>query len=115
MTVLCVPQIRKAYRKLALQCHPDKVGASEKNTRRFHQIGFAYAVLSDEKRRKKYDQTGRTDESIFDDADADWNAYFKELWSGEVNGQTLDDFVEKYKGEQLPFPSIHLLVICQGV
>lgn len=80
-----------------MQYHPDKVAAGEDNTKRFHQIGYAYTVLSDEKRRAKYDKTGRTDESMFD-GDADWNAYFKELWSGEVNGQTLDDFVKKYKG-----------------
>lgn len=90
-------QIKKAYRKLALQYHPDKVGASEENTQKFHQIGFAYTVLNDEKRRKKYDNTGRTDESMFD-GEADWNAYFKELWSGEVNGQTLDEFRMEYKG-----------------
>ena len=33
--------------------------------------------------------------------EADWNAYFKELWKGEVNEKTLDDFVKSYKGEQM--------------
>lgn len=87
-------QIRKAYRKLALQHHPDKAGG---DSQRFQQIGFAYAVLSDEKRRKRFDDTGRTDESFFE-GEADWNAYFKELWQGEVNKQTLNDFVKSYKG-----------------
>ena len=32
--------------------------------------------------------------------EADWNAYFKELWKGEVNEKTLDDFVKSYKGKQ---------------
>lgn len=101
-------EIKKSYRKLALQYHPDKVNnsasASEEDkeaaNRRFHQISFAYTVLSDEKRRKRFDETGRTDESFFE-GEADWNAYFKELWQGEVNGQTLDDFVKSYKGASL--------------
>jgi DnaJ family protein C protein 9 len=95
-------EIKKSYRKLALQYHPDKVSStsgqsSEDNTKRFHQISFAYTVLSDEKRKKRFDETGRTDESFFE-GEADWNAYFKELWQGEVNGKTLDDFVKSYKG-----------------
>ena len=61
-----VRQIRKAYRKLALKCHPDK-GGDEKQ---FQQVGYAYAVLSDEKRRKRFDDTGRTDESFFEGASA---------------------------------------------
>lgn len=91
-------QIKKAYRRLALQYHPDKVGTSEATTQKFHQIGFAYAVLNDDMRKKRYDETGRTDESFFE-GEADWNAYFRELWKGEVNQKTLDEFVEKYKGE----------------
>ena len=98
-------EIKKSYRKLALQYHPDKVSNSanvteedkEAANKRFHQISFAYTILSDEKRRKRFDETGRTDESFFE-GEADWNAYFKELWQGEVNGQTLDDFVKSYKG-----------------
>ena len=48
-------QIKQAYRKLALKYHPDKnkdPGAEEK----FKQIGEAYDVLSDQKKRRIYDQ-----------------------------------------------------------
>ena len=50
-------QLKKAYRKMALKFHPDKnqsPGAEEK----FKQIGEAYDVLSDPKKRKIYDQYG---------------------------------------------------------
>mmetsp|Transcript_98902 Transcript_98902/g.176210 ORF Transcript_98902/g.176210 Transcript_98902/m.176210 type:complete len:339 (-) Transcript_98902:353-1369(-) len=52
-------QLKKAYRKLALKWHPDKnkdnaAAASEK----FKEVGEAFAVLSDPKKRAVYDQHG---------------------------------------------------------
>lgn len=95
--------IKKAYRKLALRYHPDKArlhqGDPEAVALRFQQIGFAYSVLSDEKRRKKYDATGSTSDSIWEsDEPVDWNEYFKTLWTGEVNGKTLEEFKASYQG-----------------
>jgi molecular chaperone DnaJ len=49
-------EIRKAYRKLAKQFHPDANQGDEAATARFKEIGEAYAVLSDESKRKQYDQ-----------------------------------------------------------
>ncbi|MGI0042859.1 MAG: DnaJ domain-containing protein, partial [Nitrososphaeraceae archaeon] len=49
--------IKSAYRKLALQYHPDRnksPGAEE----RFKEISEAYAVLSDDDKRKRYDTYG---------------------------------------------------------
>lgn len=34
------------------------------------------------------------------DADFDWNEYFKELWTGQVSRQTLDDFKKKYQNSE---------------
>jgi DnaJ-class molecular chaperone len=50
-------QIKKAYRKLALKYHPDRVGEKEKSQaeQRFKQISEAYYVLSDQNRRAEYD------------------------------------------------------------
>jgi DnaJ family protein C protein 9 len=50
-------ELRTAYRKAALRCHPDKhAGKAEAELTRmsaeFQRIGFAWAVLSDEGRRK---------------------------------------------------------------
>merc|ERR1719218_393640 len=47
-------EIKKAYRKAAMQHHPDKGGDPEK----FKEITRAYEILSDEDKRKRYDQGG---------------------------------------------------------
>ncbi len=48
-------QIRKAFRELALQYHPDKNKNSEDSKEKFMEIVQAYEVLSDVKARERYD------------------------------------------------------------
>ena len=47
--------VKRAYRKLAHQYHPDKKGGDEK---KFKEINEAYQVLGNEERRRQYDQYG---------------------------------------------------------
>ena len=49
-------EIKRAYRKLALQYHPDKAGPS--GEAKFKQINEAHAVLSDPQKKKLYDRFG---------------------------------------------------------
>lgn len=53
-------EIRKAYRKLARKHHPDVNPNDAKAADRFKDISFAHEVLSDEKKRKLYDEFGRS-------------------------------------------------------
>jgi DnaJ-class molecular chaperone len=48
--------IKKAYRKLAKEYHPDVTGNDKKKTERFKEINEAYAVLGDAQKRKEYDR-----------------------------------------------------------
>jgi curved DNA-binding protein CbpA len=49
-------EIKSAYRKLALQYHPDKnLGNEEEAEAKFKEMGEAYKILSDPDERKKYD------------------------------------------------------------
>ena len=53
-----VKDIKKAYRKLAQQYHPDKNPGDKSAEQRFKEINEAYAVLSDADKRSKYDRFG---------------------------------------------------------
>ena len=52
-------EVKKAYRKLAKQYHPDANRNDPKAAERFKEIGEAYAVLSNPDKRKQYDQMRR--------------------------------------------------------
>jgi len=49
-------EIKKAYRKLAKEYHPDVTGNDKKKTERFKEINEAYGVLGDTQKRKEYDR-----------------------------------------------------------
>ena len=56
--------IKKAYRKLAKEHHPDKNNGVE--SPEFIEISLAYNILSDEIKRQKYDDTGEYDSNTMD-------------------------------------------------
>lgn len=51
-------EIKKAYRKKALECHPDRNQNDPKAAETFKKVSEAYEALSDENRRRIYDQYG---------------------------------------------------------
>jgi len=59
-------EIKKAFYKLAHKYHPDKAGGDEE---KFKEINEAYQVLSDENKRRQYDQFGQ----VFEGAGASPN------------------------------------------
>jgi molecular chaperone DnaJ len=75
-------EIKNSYRKLALQYHPDRnksPGAEEK----FKEISEAYAVLSDDEKRKRYDTYGHVGaEEVFRGSEANFDEVFKDIGFG---------------------------------
>ncbi len=84
-------EIKKAFRSLAQICHPDKNPGDTAAEERFKDINEAYAVLSDPKKRRQYDNIGAegfhqqfSQEDIF--RDFDLNSIFSDLGVGRGGG-----------------------------
>ncbi|KAK1759556.1 hypothetical protein QBC47DRAFT_372379 [Echria macrotheca] len=93
-------QVKSAYRKAALKHHPDKVSEDKRNEakEKFQGIAFAYAVLSDPARRKRYDETGSTSEAIVDSEGFSWSEYYREQFQDAISEDAINKFAAEYKG-----------------
>ncbi|XP_059802193.1 dnaJ homolog subfamily C member 9 [Hypanus sabinus] len=95
-------EIRRGYRKISLQVHPDRVTEVEKETatQKFQILGKAYTVLSDKEQRAVYDEQGIVDDET--DAltqDRDWEAYWRLLFK-KITFDDIKNFEDKYKGSE---------------
>ena len=86
--------IRKAYRKLAMQYHPDRNPNNKQAEDQFKEINEAYQVLSDPKKRSHYDRLGSDYSSWRRDGapgDFDWGQYARSRGGTRVNVDDMDD------------------------
>lgn len=115
-------EIKSAYRKAALKHHPgtralrddirskvlqtkllthstDKAAPHLKDEAhtKFQEVAFAYAVLSDPIRRKRYDKTGSTSESMDADGDFSWADFYSEQFRDVVTEDAVERFAKSYK------------------
>jgi curved DNA-binding protein len=78
--------IRKAYRKLAMQHHPDKNPGDKKAEDKFKEINEAYQVLSDKEKRARYDQLGSAYSNFRTEggrpSDFQWDDWFQNQGGG---------------------------------
>ncbi len=99
--------IRKAYRKLAMQFHPDKNPGNKKAEDKFKEINEAYQVLSDEKKRARYDQLGSAYSNFRTGGgrptDFQWDDWGGRGGSGDdpLNGGGFSDFFRTIFGEAM--------------
>ena len=96
-------EIKTAYKKLALRLHPDKAAPADRPAahKAFQDLAFAYAILSDERRRKRYDATGNTSESLdLEDGDFDWRDFFRAQFAELVTLEKIDGFKLEYQGSE---------------
>ncbi|MBR9981894.1 MAG: DnaJ domain-containing protein [Desulfatitalea sp.] len=100
--------IKKAYRKLAMKYHPDHAKDDKAAEDKFKKISEAYAVLSDEEKRKQYDTYGSADfkqrfsqEDIF--RNFDFGDIFREFGMGGRGFSTGDGGFRFSFGSGSPF------------
>ncbi len=94
--------IKKAYRKLAMQYHPDRNPGNKAAEEKFKEISEAYAVLSETDKRREYDQYG---DSRFQQSghreeafrNADFSSIFQEMGFG---GFDFESYFEGGQGQQ---------------
>jgi curved DNA-binding protein len=88
--------IRKAYRKLAMQHHPDKNPGDKKAEDKFKDINEAYQVLSDDQKRARYDQLGSAYSNFRTSggrpSDFQWDDWFQQSGGQRGYGNADDSF-----------------------
>jgi len=96
--------IKKAYRKLALKWHPDRnLKNKEEAENKFKDIGEAYSVLSDEKKRKIYDQLG--EEGLHGQASGGFTSENGTSGGTHFTFMNADDIFRQFFGDENPFAS----------
>ncbi len=124
--------LKKAYRRLAMQYHPDRNPGNREAEEHFKEINEAYEVLSDPEKRFRYEQFGTADGSgpfadfgfrgNFDDV---FNDLFSDFFGARRQRQKKGDdlkysleleFEEAVFGveKQLEIPKIDLCPVCKG-
>jgi len=107
--ILEVPQsasqseVKKAYRKLARQYHPD-INKSPNAEEKFKEINGAYEILSDEKKRSQYDQHGDSmfgNQNFSDYSRTHQNMDFEDLFSQMFGGGGRSGFGGGFQQEDL--------------
>src|SRR2546422_680378 len=95
-------EIKKAYRRLAKEYHPDMTKGDKKVAEeRFKELSEAYEVLADDGKRKIYDAYGREGlkQQVWGGQDFDWSRF---THAGDVRDLFGEDFLETFFGRS-PF------------
>lgn len=91
-------EIKKAYRKLARELHPDHNPNDDVAEDRFKRVSGAYEVLSDSKRKKLYDEFGEA--GLRDGFDADMARRYQQFGGGTGGGRGASfDFRDIFGGQ----------------
>lgn len=101
-------EIKKAYYRLALRYHPDRVSADASDEEKtqskadFQTLGLIYETLSDEEKRRFYDETGSVehDEFLAHSSNKNWEDYWRLLFK-KVTADDIESYSKSYRGSEL--------------
>lgn len=102
----CSPlEIKKTYKKLCLKYHPDKLRQNnnendkDKQQEMFTKIQFAFSILNDPVKRKRYDNTGSLTDYDLEDEGFDWKDYFESI-NEKITVEMVEEDRLKYQGSE---------------
>lgn len=92
-------QIKKAYHRLSLLVHPDRVEKHQKveATEKFKVLGQIHAILHDKNKRAVYDETGTFDED--GEASSNWMDYWRNLFK-PISIEDIKKYEREYIGSE---------------
>ena len=108
-------EIKKAYRRLSLKVHPDRVNNEQKDiaTKKFQAICKIHSILSDKDLRALYDETGEVGEEIVEQ-ERDWMYYWRVMFP-KITTEDIKKFEEKYKGSEEEIKDLKAAYVqCEG-
>jgi len=115
-------EIKKAYKKLALQYHPDKNPGNDAACEKFKEVAEAYSILGTSDKKKQYDVMGSFDETMDFGGGTDpfsvFNSIFKQHVESFMNMQYENDInigniFSNFSGmsqNNFPFGNVHIKV-----
>ncbi|XP_018402181.1 PREDICTED: dnaJ homolog subfamily C member 9 [Cyphomyrmex costatus] len=94
-------QVKKAYHKLSLLVHPDRVEENIKAeaTEKFKVLGRIHSILSDSEKRKIYDESGQYDEESEEVVMRNWADYWRSLFKA-ITVEDINNYEKNYKGSE---------------
>ncbi|XP_041970937.1 dnaJ homolog subfamily C member 9 [Aricia agestis] len=95
-------EVKKAYHKLSLKVHPDRVNEDEKleATEKFKVLGSVHAILSDKEKRALYDETKTVDDDDYNVVqDKDWTIYWRLLFK-KITDEDIRAYEKEYMGSE---------------
>jgi len=90
-------EIKKAYFKLCMKHHPDKVDPEEREqaTKKFQLLHLMYTLLKDDDRRQEYLDHGTLDDDEGSMSSGEWSRY-----SAHLTTDMIREFEKEYKGSE---------------
>ncbi|XP_028397890.1 dnaJ homolog subfamily C member 9-like [Dendronephthya gigantea] len=108
-------EIKKAYRRLSLKVHPDRVDSDQKElaTKKFQAISKVYSILANKELRAVYDETGEVGEEMVQQ-ERDWMYYWRVLFP-KITEEDIKKFEKQYKGSDEELNDLKSAYIrCEG-
>lgn len=92
--------VKKAYHKLSLKVHPDRVSEDKKleATEKFKVLGAVHAILSDKDKRASYNETKCVDDEEDLITDRDWSVYWRLLFK-KITEEDIIAYEKEYIGK----------------